>query len=291
MVLDRLQKKSVVMQSRKHLVFPVLGLSWVAQVEGVARDSSGNEALHEQDILEGKSTTHVPHAGNKPSVFYKCGKEWHFDIGVRSHHPRLQETRDVLRERLDAPLKLDFAHVFSQPYTPIDRNTDWGCGSGFLGFGRQQSDWLIWNVHAGGSWGEDRNFSRFLVTSLGVNFKYQSFYVGGDIEIYPWKVPEVRPEMKIGERLRASRPFILTGIEAGYVRADCQGAFRIFRLPVYRDEEHVRDWIGNYFIGLGWSVPLSDSVSWNIAGDYAFNFYRANEFNSWNLITGLRFRF
>jgi len=218
-------------------------------------------------------------------------KPWHLDLSFRSFHPRLSETKAMLDQRLKVPMRMDWAHLFDEPYTPVDRNTDWGFGGLSIGVGRQENDWLLWTVYGGGGSGEDRNFQRILFETLEVNFKYRYVYFGGEAEIYPWKIPTVRPQMSFDEKLRASRPFLLTGLEAGYVSSDGEGAFRAFQIPTYRDSAHIRDWVSNLRLGLGWSFPLSTSFSLQLSGDYAFNFYRPDEYNGWQLIAGLRYRF
>lgn len=218
-------------------------------------------------------------------------RPWHVDFQIRSLHPRLSETKAMLDERLKGPLRVDWAHTFDRPYTPIDRNTDWGFASLILGVGRQENDWLLWTAYGGGGWGEDRNFDRYLTNTLEVNFKYRYFVFGGDAEIYPWKVPKVQPRMTFSDSLYASRPFLLTGLQAGYVSSEGEGSFRMLNFPLYRDAAHIRDWVGSLRLGLGWNFPLSTRFSLNLAGGYAFNFYRPDEYNGWQLIAGLRYRF
>jgi hypothetical protein len=218
-------------------------------------------------------------------------RPWHIDFQFRSLHPRLSDSKAMLDDRLKQPLKTDWAHTFDRPDTPIDRNTDWGFGSFILGFGRQENDWLLWTAYGGGGWGDDRNFDRSLFNTLEVNFKYRYFIVGGEAEIYPWKIPKVQPHMSISDKLCASRPFLLTGLETGYVSDEGEGAYRMLKIPLYRDSAHIRDWVSSLRLGLGWSFPLSTSFSLQLSGDYAFNFYRPDEYNGWELIAGLRYRF
>jgi len=216
---------------------------------------------------------------------------WHLDLGFRWNQPKLGETRELLDRRLDGPLSLDWMHGFERPYTPLDRKTDWGFASAYLGFGREVNDWLIWNVSAGFSAGKDTNHDRVFLSTLDVDFKYRFFFIGTNVEVYPWKIPRVEPGMSFAQRVRASRPYILTGFETGYVHADGEGVYRVLWLPAYRDQAHIRDLVGSYLIGLGWDFPLSERFSLNVSGDYKFHFHRPDEYNGWNLITGLRYKF
>ena len=218
-------------------------------------------------------------------------KRWHMDLGIRNSFPKLDSTEKQLDLRMDLPLKLDILGVFDRPYTPVDRRSDQGYQSLFAGFGRQENPRFLWTYYFGGSSGKDINHGRFLIETLEVDFKYNFYYTGISAEYYPWKVPTIHATPTWEERLLASRPYLLTGLETGYVSSEGEGDLAIAGLTVYHDELKIRDWLFGCYIGLGWDLPLNDRWSINVSSDYDFHFYRAEEYNGWNVTIGTRYRF
>ncbi len=213
------------------------------------------------------------------------------DLAIRNSYPRLDSTQQQLDRRLDRPLMLDVFGVFDRPYTPIDRRSDQGFTSLYAGVGRQESPRFLWTYYIGGSSGKDINHERFLFQTLEVDFKYNFYYTGVLAEYYPWEVPSIHATPSWEERLMASRPFLLTGLESGYVSSEGEGDYVVAGMTAYHDELKVRDWLFSCKVGLGWALPLNDRWSINLSGDYRFHFYRPGEYNSWNFTTGVRFRF
>ena len=225
------------------------------------------------------------HASRRPN------KRWHADLAIRNSYPKLDSTRQQLDRRMDLPLKLDVLGVFDRPYTPIDRKSDQGFTSWYAGVGRQENPRFLWTYYVGGSTGEDINHGRFLTQTLEVDFEYGHYYTGVSAEYYPWEVPAIHTTPSWEERLLASRPFLLAGLESGYIRSEGEGDYAIAGMTVYHDELKVRDWLFSCMVGLGWALPLNDRWSINLSGDYRFHFYRPEEYNGWNLTTGVRYRF
>ncbi len=228
-------------------------------------------------------------SGEASSVHGK--QSWHLDIGFRTVHAKLESTERSLDRRLDLPLKLDFLGAFSHPRTPIDRRTDLRDQSLYIGLGRREWDWLSWTVYVGGGTASDKEHQRFLNANLDVAFRYTKAYLGLAVELYPWGVPIGEADLSWKERLERSRPYGLTGLEIGYVSSKGRGHFSLAPLRLYEDEARTRDWIFSYKLGLGWHIPINDRWSLNLAGDYSFHLYRPEEYNSWNVNTGLRYRF
>lgn len=216
---------------------------------------------------------------------------WHADFAFRNSYPRLNSTRQQLDRRLDLPLRLDAALVFDEPYTPLDRRSDFRLTSWHAGVGRQESTRVIWTYYAGGGWGKDLNHQRFLFETLEVDFEYVYAYTGFMAEYYPWEVPAVPSAATLENCLRASRPFLHAGLESGYVSAEGEGDFKVAGMNVYHDEQKVRDWLFSIAVGMGWAFPLNDRWSIILSGDYRFQFYRPEEYSGWNLTTGIRYRF
>ncbi len=188
-------------------------------------------------------------------------------------------------------MTLDVFHVFDEPYTPVDRKSDFALTSWFVGIGREENPRFIWSFYIGGGAGEDLNHQRFLIQTLEVDFEYATAYAGVTAEYYPWEVP-VRPSKPSWtESLKSSRPFLLAGLECGYVSAEGEGDYKVATIPLYHDEQKIRDWLFSVALGLGWAVPVNDDWSLNITGDYRFHFYRPEEYNGWSVITALRYRF
>jgi len=185
----------------------------------------------------------------------------------------------------------DVFNVFDHPYTPLDRRTDLSLMSLYLGAGRQESDWFIWNLYVGGIGAGDHSHQRFLNANLEVDFSYALVYTGLTAEIYPWHVPHPADHMDWSHRLSASRPYVVTGLETGYISGEGRGHYSIAPFRVYADHEIVRDWITSYILGLGWAVPLNSRWSVNLTGDYRFHFYRPDEYDSWVVSAGLRYNF
>lgn len=216
---------------------------------------------------------------------------WHIDVAMRGSYPKLASSKRQLDRRLDLPLRLDWAGVFDEPYTPLDRKTDLGLTTWYLGAGRQESEHFVWTVYAGGGAGQDLNHQRFLFTQLKVDFHYAYYFTGFTAEYFPWPIPDAVPDAPWTVRLGASRPYLLTGVETGYVNAEGEGDYKVSGALVYHDEQKVRDWLASVAVGAGWSIPFTDHWSLNLSGDYRFHAYRPNEYNGWNWTTAVRYRF
>lgn len=218
-------------------------------------------------------------------------KRWHADFAFRNSYIKLNSAKQQLDRRLDLPLKLDVLHVFDEPYTPLDRKSDFRLTSWYAGVGRQENARFIWTCYVGGGAGKDLNHQRFLIETLEVDFEYVFAYTGITAEYYPWEVPARPSPFSFEKSLRAGRPFLHAGLESGYVSAEGEGDFRIAGVNVYHDEQKVRDWLFSVAVGLGWALPLNDRWSIILSGDYRFHFYRPEEYNGWNFTSGIRYRF
>lgn len=218
-------------------------------------------------------------------------KDWHVDLALRGSHPKLADTKQLLDRRLDLPLRIDVFHVFDQPYTPLDRRTDLGLGGFYVGLGKQPSDRFVWTWYVGGGAGRDINHQRFLNTRLDVDFHYACYCTGVTGEYYPWRVPEPAAAKSLQEILSRSRPFVLAGLEAGYVSGKGEGSYLFSGVRLYHDEVKVRDWLAATEVGLGWAFPLGEHFSLNLRGGYRFYFTRPDEYDGWTWVTALRYRF
>ena len=217
-------------------------------------------------------------------------KPWHLEIGLHDSYTKLAETKRLLDRRLEIPLRFDVLDVFHHPDTPLDRKSDLTLTSFYLGMGRQESDWLVWSLYAGGGGGGNHTHQRFINANLEVSFRYVLAYTGIIAEWYPWRVPHPSQEMDWSQRISASRPFVLAGVETGYVSGEGRGHYSLAPFRIYEDHAKIRDWITSFNLGLGWAVPLDDRWSVNVSGDYRFHFYRPDEYDSWVLSLGLRYR-
>ena len=218
-------------------------------------------------------------------------RPWHMEFSMRSSHTKLASTKQQLDRRLALPLKLDVFGVFDTPYTPMDRKTDLGLTTFYFGFGRQESERLVWTAYAGAGAGSDESHQRFLNANLSTRFRYATAYTGVSVEWYPWETPKLANDLSWPEQLRRAKPFLLTGLELGFVDAYGAGDFSLAPVRIYHDRQGIRDWLVSYKVGFGWRIPLDKDWSASLAGDYSFHFYRPEEYNSWNAIFGLRYRF
>ncbi len=216
---------------------------------------------------------------------------WHFDLGLRIGDTKLGSAKQKLDRRLDTPLKLDVLGVFHSPKTPLDRKTDLGLNTFYVGVGRAERDWLVWTAYLGAGLGSDDEHQRFLNFNLSTKFHYQTYYAGLSAELYPWGRPRYRDNSNWINRLRATRPFFVTGFETGYVNATAKGRFAIAPLRLYEDHENIRDWLFSGFIGTGLGVPIDERWSLNLATYYSYHLYRPEEYNTWNFVTTLRYSF
>jgi hypothetical protein len=210
---------------------------------------------------------------------------------MRGSYPKLAATAQQLDRRLDVPLRLDWLRVFDEPYTPLDRRADLGLATWYAGLGRQPSDRFIWTWYLGGGMAQDINHQRFLNALLKVDFRYGYYYTGIAGEYYPWPLPDADHRKSLQDLLSNSRPFVLGGLETGYVSGEGEGDYKVSGAVLYHDEQKVRDWLTSINLGLGWAFPISDHLSLNISGDYRFHLYRPDEYNGWTWTTALRFRF
>jgi len=218
-------------------------------------------------------------------------KRWHLDAAMRGGYTKLASTKQTLDRRLDIPMRLDWLHVFDEPYTPLDRRSDQGFGSWYLGLGRTESDSFVWTWYAGGGMAQDLNHQRFLNANLKIDFRYAFVYTGVVGEYYPWRVPAAEDGMTWLGRFQASRPFLTAGVETGYVSAEGEGDYKVTGATLYHDELKIRDWLASLNLGVGWSLPISDHWSLNLSGDYRFHVYRPEEYNGWNWTTCVRYHF
>lgn len=266
------------------LLFTVLNVL-IAPAVGAGDDA----AVSRPNLSIGRE--YVVHSIREEPAAEELARPWHVDLGSRISYVKLQETDQTLDRKLDLPLRLDVFGVFDHPTTPLDRKTDFALNSIFLGLGRMESDRFVWSIYGGAAAGSDKSSQRFLTTELDVRFRYGFYYLGAQLEFYPWRIPDPVPQTAgFSERLRAGRPFVLTGFETAFVNGTGAGDYRVLGLSMYADSAHIRDWLFSVPLGVGWSIPLSDRCSLQLMGDYRFHFYRPQEFNGWHLMTALRLR-
>lgn len=217
---------------------------------------------------------------------------WYLDMGFRLGQVALGSTSSQLDHRLDPLLALDWAHVFDRPYTPRDRKTDWGMTTQYLGIGRRETDWFTWNFYLGYGFGGDPNHDRVANLNIDVDFQYNFIYTGLTTDLYPWGKPRHGNYPDWKERLYASRPYILSGFELGYLRARGRGYIKFAPIgKLYQDSQAVEDWLFSYLIGLGWEVPIDERWSFTTSAHYTFHFYRPEEYNGYNITIAFRYRF
>ncbi|MHC4697618.1 MAG: hypothetical protein ACYTFA_12840 [Planctomycetota bacterium] len=217
-------------------------------------------------------------------------REWHVDLGIRLGYTKLASTKQLLDRRLDLPLKLDVLGLFDNPHTVMDSKSEFSLNTLYAGIGREETDWLAWTFYVGGTYGKDHTHQRTLNANLTTEFDYLTLYTGVTFEIYPWGTPDYMHNADWKQRLRSSRPYLLTGGEIGFVSAGGRGDYSLAPLKIYGDSEDIRDWLFSVLLGVGWGIPLSDDWSVNLTFDYAYHLYRPEEYNTWNLITTLRYR-
>lgn len=216
---------------------------------------------------------------------------WYLDLGFRMGITRLSSTKARLDRRLDLPRKVDVFGVFKNPMTPIDRKSEFGLTTSYIGIGRRETEWLTWNFYFGGGVGGDRDSQRWLTANQEVNFDYAMYFTGVTVDIYPWGLSQRGRYVNMKEQFKASRPYLVTGIEIGYLRARGWGHFALAPFRIYSDSQRIEDWLFSYLIGFGWEVPLNERWSFSLQVHHTFHLYRPEEYNSWNLTHALRYRF
>ncbi len=218
-------------------------------------------------------------------------KPWHLDLVLRTGFPKLSSTEQKLDRRLDIPLRADVFGVFGHPRTPIDRKTDLGLNTVHLGLGRRESDLFTWTVYVGGGAASDSEHQRFLIANLSTRFRYAYYYAGAGVELYPWGTPRHAGDSTWLEWIHSGRPYLSTGVEVAFLNAEGAATFALAPLTLYDASQDVRDWLFAVTVGVGFVLPLDESWSVNLLGDYRFHVYRPEEYNGWNIMTGLRYRF
>lgn len=214
---------------------------------------------------------------------------WHVDLGLRVGHTKLAWAKRELDRRLDTLMNLDVLGVFHSPQTPLDRRTDLGMNTFYVGVGRAETDWLVWTGYVGGGGGQDDEHQRFAALNLTTKFHYQTYYTGVAAEVYPWGRPVQDAEGGWAAHLRAGRPYLLTGFEVGFVGVHAKGRFAVAPFRLYEDHETIHDTLFSFLIGAGWGFPLNQRWSLNLAGWYAQHLYRPEEYNTWNFVTTVRY--
>ena len=218
-------------------------------------------------------------------------RNWHIDLGFRTGYTKLASTKQKLDRRLDLPMKLDVFNVFGNPTTPLDRKSTFGLNTLYFGVGRREKDWVKWTCFVGGGGGADKTHKRFANANVDVAFKYAYYYTGLTLELYPWGTPKHAHDLDWRARLRASRPYLLTGAELGYVSAEGRGRFALAPITLYEDKQVVRDWLFSGLLGIGWGIPVNHRWSINLSGHYSAHLYRPQEYNTWNIVSVLRYEF
>lgn len=220
------------------------------------------------------------------------GDYWYLDVGFRLGQIELDETSKQLDRRLDSLMALDWMDLFDRPYTPRDRKSDWGMTTQYLGIGRRETEWLTWNFYLGYGFGGDYNHDRVGPLNIDVDFEYNFIYTGLTADLYPWGKPKHASYPNWEERFAASRPYLLSGFELGYVRAFGRGYINLAPLgKLYKDAQYIEDWLFSYLLGLGWEVPLDERWSFTTSAHYTFHFYRPEEYNGYNITLAFRYRF
>lgn len=218
-------------------------------------------------------------------------RKWHVDMAIQTSFSKLSSTEQKLDRQLDWPLKIDVLNWFSHPRTPVDRKSSFNLNTFYFALGKRVSDRVIVNGFLGFAPGVDRDHQQFLMADLRVNFEYSSYLIGVKTEYYPWGFPRYHNDTDWKKRIDASRVYFYCAILTGYLSAEGAGRYKLFGVRVYHDSIKIRDWISAGIVGMGWSIPISDRWSIQLAGDYSFHAYRPEEYNGWRISTGLRFRF
>ncbi|MCC7292029.1 MAG: hypothetical protein IT449_08220 [Phycisphaerales bacterium] len=244
------------------------------------------------DDLEAPIASFAERPGLFSHGFHEDEDFWYLDSGFRLGQVRLEETSKQLDLRLDTLMALDTVHMFDEPVTPRNRKTDWGMTTQYLGLGRRETDWLTWNSYLGYGFGGDLNHDRRVILNIDVDFQYNIVYTGLTTDLYPWGKPKHANYPSWRERFYASRPFLLSGFEIGYVRGRGRGYVGLAPIgKIYKDSQSIEDWLFSYLAGLGWEVPIDDRWSFGASIHYTFHFYRPEEYNGYNITTALRYRF
>ncbi len=244
------------------------------------------------DDLEVPIEAYAERPGLFSHGFHEDEDYWYLDSGFRLGQVRLEETSKQLDLRLDTLMALDTVHMFDEPVTPRNRKTDWGMTTQYLGLGRRETDWLTWNFYLGYGFGGDLNHDRRVILNIDVDFQYNIVYTGLTTDLYPWGKPKHANYPNWRERLYASRPFLLSGFEIGYVRGRGRGYVGLAPIgKIYKDSQSIEDWLFSYLVGLGWEVPIDDRWSFGTSIHYTFHFYRPEEYNGYNITTAFRYRF
>ncbi|MCK4658903.1 MAG: hypothetical protein KAV82_05215 [Phycisphaerae bacterium] len=216
---------------------------------------------------------------------------WYLDLGFRMGMTRLHGTERKLERRVRDPMKVDVLGVFVSPVTPLDRKSEFALTTAYIGIGRRETEWLTWNFYFGTGVGGDRDHQRWATANLEVNFKYALYYTGMTVDIYPWGLSRRGCYVNFAEHLKAGRPYLVGGIEIGYLRAKGSGHFALAPLTLYADEQKIRDWLFSFLVGFGWEVPINERWAFNLSTHYTFHLYRPEEYNGWNVTYALRYRF
>lgn len=225
----------------------------------------------------------------EPGVTYSVSS-WHLDVGTRTSILKLDEADRALDRRLDLPMKLDVLGVYRHPDTPLDRNTNLGLTTLYLGVGRRESNRITWTAYAGGGAWSDKTRQNALNTVLDVRFRYAAYYAGVNVEFHPWGYAVGRADMTWTQRIEESRPFVLTSLETGYVSAEGKGYLSLASIRLYSDSKKIRDWTFSWLLGLGLEVPMDQRWSFNFSGGYRFHFYRPDQYNGWDITSVMRYR-
>ena len=216
---------------------------------------------------------------------------WYLDLGFRMGITKLGWTENQLDRRLNRIQGVDVLGVFESPTTPLDRKSEFGLTTAYIGVGRRETEWLTWNFYFGTGMGGDKDHQRVANVNMDVNFDYAIYYTGLTVDMYPWGLAKRGRYDNLWEHIRASRPYAVTGFEVGYVRARGGGTFRAAPLTLYEDHQWVEDWLFSYLVGLGWEIPINHRWVFNLQLHYTQHFYKPEEYNSWNLTYALRYEF
>ena len=255
--------------------------------EGPAFRASPHTAPSEEKIVPVGPVQNPP-ADAKPH-------RWFTMVALVNSYPTMQ-SEDLVRRYFDGIM-----HVLAPDYEDVrtvsDIRDDALLWVPYLGVGYRVSDRVAVFLQAGYTEGKVRtkaNNPSIILLPLHTDFEIQrgALYGGIGVDYFPWRMPELRPYKGIGERLRASRPFIggrLTWVHATYT-AKVKVGFKPFRNFI--DVEIEDAWrIPSVNTSVGLDVPLGERSLLSFNGGYTFFDERDFDFAGPSYTIGWKFYF
>lgn len=220
-------------------------------------------------------------AGDQPSP-------WYFFHGSTNSHPQLDKADKQIDQELNSVFRI-IAPGFDDVKTFSDQADDFMIWSPFIGVGRKFGN--HWDVffQVGGGVGKVRTESDDISILLlpwhtDVEIKRSNIFLGPGLAWYPFGFSETGRKMKVAEKIRAARPYLMTTLSWNRLtfKAHVRAGLRPFGNFVQNKQED--SWHPfSSGVGAGFDMPITKNTTLSLNSTYSFFFDYGDDFDGYNV--------